>query len=58
MLYWIAGGLGVVSLALFALASRRERRRDRTREAELDRLETELADLLEGKDALAEGSRR
>jgi membrane protein implicated in regulation of membrane protease activity len=49
MLYWITGGLAAVSLVLFALASRRERRRDRTREAELDKLETELAELLDGE---------
>lgn len=58
MLYWITGGLAVVSLALVAMASWRERRRDRSREAQLDKLEMELADLLDRKDALAEGSRR
>jgi hypothetical protein len=58
MLYWITGGLAVVSLVLVALASWRERRRDRSREAQLDKLEMELADLLDRKDALAEGSRR
>ena len=49
MLYWITGGLALVSLTLFAAAARRERRRDREREARLDKLETELADLVERK---------
>ncbi|HJQ70400.1 MAG TPA: hypothetical protein VKA70_15590 [Blastocatellia bacterium] len=48
MLYWITGGLGLVSLALFAAAARRERRRDRDREARLASLESELADIIEG----------
>ena len=50
MLYWITGGLAFVSLILFAAAARRERRRDRDREARLDKLELELADLVDRKD--------
>ncbi len=50
MLYWVTGGLALVSLVLFAAAARRERRRDRDREARLEKLEMELADLLDRKD--------
>ena len=50
VLYWITGGLAFVSLMLFAAAARRERRRDRDREARLDKLEMELADLVDRKD--------
>ncbi|HEX5734926.1 MAG TPA: hypothetical protein VF131_19000 [Blastocatellia bacterium] len=50
MLYWITGGLAFASLMLFAAAALRDRRRDRDREARLDKLEMELADLVEGKD--------
>jgi hypothetical protein len=51
MLYWMTGGLVIVSLALFAAAARRERRRDRDREARLHSLEIELADLMDRKAA-------
>ena len=58
MLYWITGGLAVVSLALFAAAAARERRRDRDREARLDELEMELADLVDREEAAAKSPRR
>jgi hypothetical protein len=45
--YVVAGGLVVASLALLVLAWARERRRDLAREARLDKLEQEFADLLE-----------
>ena len=56
MIYWVTGVLAFASAALFAVAAVRERRRDRKREAQLDRLENELADLMDRKDALGDGS--
>lgn len=58
MIYWLTGILAFASLALFAVALLRERRRDRSREARLDKLENELADLLDHKEALVEDSRQ
>jgi membrane protein implicated in regulation of membrane protease activity len=55
-IYWITGILAFASLALFAIAAVRERQRDRNREARLDKLENELADLLDRKEALVNGS--
>ena len=54
MIYWITGILAFASLALFAIATLRERQRDRNREARLDELENELADLLDRKKVLAD----
>ena len=56
MIYWMTGLLAFASLALFAIAAVRERRRDRNREARLDKLEGELAELLDRKEAIVEGS--
>ena len=56
MIYLITGLLAFASAALFAIAAVRERRRDRSRETRLDKLEGELADLLDRKAALVDGS--
>ena len=54
MIYWVTGVLAFASAALFATAAVRERRRDRNREARLAKLEEELADLIDRKDALVD----
>jgi membrane protein implicated in regulation of membrane protease activity len=56
MLYWVTGVLAFASVALFATAAVRERRRDRNREARLAKLEEELADLIDRKAALVDSS--
>jgi hypothetical protein len=53
--YIVAGGLLVASLALFALAWIRERRRDLACEAKLSELEQEFADLIERNKAAQQG---
>lgn len=58
VLYWVTGGLAFVSLVLLAAAARRERRRDRDREARLDKLEAELADLLDRADEKKVGEKK
>lgn len=54
--YFIAGALAASSLGLLALAWIRERRRDLAREARLDELEEEFADLVERKNSISQRS--
>ncbi len=56
MIYWVTGILAFASVTLLAIAALRERRRDRNREARLDKLENELADLQDRKDSLVNSS--
>jgi hypothetical protein len=52
--YLLALALTVSSLALIATGIVRQRRRDRWREAELDELERELADMIERRNTIAQ----
>lgn len=57
-LQWLAAALAASSLLLFGLAALSERRRDRDKEALLDDLEQELAELLEHQEMIEDQSSR